>query len=340
MKILFIGGTGVISSSVSELAVKNGFDLYLLNRGSNNEFVPDGAKVLKGDIRDTDNISKILSAMDFDVVVDWIAFTPEHVQSDIKLFKGRVSQYIFISSASAYQKPPVHYLINESTPLSNPYWQYSRDKIACEELLMREYRENGFPVTIVRPSYTYNKTSIPHIFNSRKCRWTLIDRMRKGKKIVVPGDGTSLWTLTHSRDFAKGFVGLLGNVQTIGNAFHITSDEVLTWNQITEIIGMAAGAKPNIVHIPSEIIAAFSPDHSGGLLGDKSVSVVFDNSKIKRFVPEFNVSIPFSRGIKESVEWFEANPELCKVDEDFNDLADRLVELFDIEINKKIRGVQ
>lgn len=334
MRVLFIGGTGIISSSAAEFAVKEGIDLYLLNRGNSSEFVPDGAKVIKGDIRDIDSVSRALNTMNFDVVVDWIAFTPEHIKKDIKLFKGRVSQYIFISSASAYQKPSTHYLIDESVPLSNPYWQYSRDKIACEDLLVKEYRESGFPITIVRPSYTYNKTYIPYIFNSRKYGWTLIDRIRKGKKIIVPGDGTSLWTLTHSKDFAKGFVGLLGNVQAIGNAFHITSDEVLTWNQITEIIGAAVGAKPDIVHIPSDIIAAFSPEDLGGLLGDKSVSVVFDNSKIKRFVPNFTATIPFSQGIKETIDWFEVNPALCKVDEEFNALVDKMIELYDIKINE------
>lgn len=329
MKALFIGGTGLISSAVSELAVKNGVDLYLLNRGNHSQSGLDGVKMIKGDIRNTNSVAEALKDHKFDVVVDWVSFTPEHVENDIKLFTGRTDQYVFISSASAYQRSPAHYLVDESTPLSNPYWQYSRDKIACEERLMQEYRSNGFPVTIVRPSYTYSKTTIPYIFNSRKYRWTLIDRIRKGKKIIVPGDGTSLWTLTHSRDFAKGFIGLLGNIQSIGHAFHITSDEVLTWNQIIRIIGKTAGTEPDIIHIPSEFIGAFSPEHMGGLLGDKSVSIVFDNSKIKKFVPGFTATIPFSEGIKECIEWFESNPELCKPDADFSSLADRIINAYE-----------
>jgi len=328
MKVLFIGGTGVISSAVSELAVNNGIDLYLLNRGNRGGFAPEGASLIRGDIRNIEDTAEILKKHEFDVVVDWIAYTPTHVDTDVHIFKGKTQQYIFISSTSAYQRPPVHYLVDESAPLANPYWQYSRDKIACEEFLMREYRENGFPVTIVRPSYTYNKTMIPYIFNSRKCRWTIIDRIRKGKKVIVPGDGTSLWTLTHSRDFAKGFVGLLGNIQAIGHAFHITSDEVLTWNQIIQIIGRAAGREPDIVHIPSDFISVVSPEHAGGLLGDKSVSIVFDNSKIKRYVPGFTASIPFTEGVKESIGWYEANPELCGVDEDFNCLSDRIISAY------------
>lgn len=329
MKVLFIGGTGTISAAVSELAVKKGIDLFLLNRGNREEFFPEGATLIKGDIRDVENTCKILENYKFDVVVDWVAFTPDHIEADINLFRGKTGQYIFISSASAYQKPPTHYLVDESTPLANPYWQYARDKIACEQRLMEEYRKSGFPITIVRPSYTYGKTTIPFIFNSREHRWTLIDRLRKGKKIIVPGDGTSLWTLTHNTDFAKGFIGLIGNVQAIGHAFHITSDEVLTWDQVIKIIGKAASAEPNIIHIPSEFIGAFSPEHIGGLLGDKAVSVVFDNSKIKRFVPGFTATVLFSEGIKESIEWYESNPDRCTVDEEFNNLADRIVAAYE-----------
>jgi nucleoside-diphosphate-sugar epimerase len=329
MKVLFIGGTGVISSSASEYAVSKGIDLYLLNRGTRSEFTAKGASVIKGDIRDIENTAEILKKYEFDVVIDWVAYTPENIRADLKLFSGRVGQYIFISSASAYQKPPKHYLIDESTPLCNPYWQYSKDKIACEDLLMNQYRDNGFPVTIVRPSYTYDKTLIPFIFNSRKYRWTLIDRIRKGKKIIVPGDGTSLWTLTHSSDFAKGIVGLLGNNKTIGNAFHITSDEVLTWDQIVNSIGEAAGRKPEIIHIASEFMGAFAPEYAGGLLGDKSVSVVFDNSKIKRFVPDFCATMPFYKGIRQSIEWHEANEDLCLVDDEFDDLSDRIIDVYE-----------
>lgn len=328
LKVLFIGGTGIISSAVSELAVKKGIELYLLNRGNRNEGAPQGARLIKGDIREPEAVLEAIGNMEFDVVVDWIAYLPEHVETDIRLFKDRTSQYIFISSASAYQRPPSHYLITEATPLCNPYWQYSRDKIACEELLMQEYRQNGFPVTIVRPSYTYNETTIPYAFNSRKARWTLVDRMLRGERVIVHGDGSSLWTMTHSRDFAKGFTGLLGHAQAIGSAFHITSDEVLTWDQIIRIIGKAAGVEPLIEHIPSEFIGAFSPEHIGTLLGDKSSSVVFDNTRLKRLVPEFSANISFREGISESVSWFKAEISRRIVDEDFNLLSDRIISAY------------
>ena len=329
MKVLFIGGTGIISEAVSRLAVEAGIDLYLLNRGQKNDFIPQGAKTIRCDIRNPVEASAALKNFDFDVVVNWVAFEPQHVQSDIKLFRDRVGQYVYISSASAYQKPATHYIITESTPLSNPYWQYSRDKISCEGLLMEEYRSCGFPATIVRPSLTYGKKMIPAAMNSWLQPWSIVDRMRKGKKIIVHGDGTSLWTITHNTDFAKGFLGLLGNSQTIGHAFHITSDEVLTWNQIYEYIGKAAGVKPDIIHIPSDFIAAVSPEHTGSLLGDKAVSAVFDNTKIKRFVPGYNAVMRFEQGVRESVEWFEANPEYCTVDNEWNELMDRIIEKYE-----------
>ena len=239
---------------------------------------PAGLKTLTVDIDDVESTTQALNGASFDVVVDWIAFTPAHIERDLKLFRGRTRQYIFISSASAYQKPATHYLITESTPLANPYWDYSRDKIACEERLMRAYREDGFPVTIVRPSLTYGDTQIPLAVNSWAKSYTVVDRMRRGQKVIVPGDGSSLWVITHNSDFAKGLVGLLGHEQSIGHAFHITTDEVMSWNQFYRIVGTAAGAEPQLVHIPSDFIAACLPDKLGGLIGDKAVSVVFDNS--------------------------------------------------------------
>jgi len=331
VKALFIGGTGTISAAVSELAVKNGIDLYLLNRGNRSEFFPQGAKSIIGDIRDVEVVTKILYNYEFDVVVDWVAYTPDHIKTDIELFREKTNQYIFISSASAYQRP--NYLVTESTPLVNPYWQYSRDKIACEKLLMEEYANNNFPATIIRPSYTYGKTMLPFIFNSREHRWTIVDRIKKGKKIIIPGDGTSLWTLTHNTDFAKGFVGLMGNIQALGHAFHITSDEVLTWDQIAKIIGDAVGLEPEIVHIPSEFICAFSPEHIGGLLGDKAVSVVFDNSKIKRFVPGYYATVPFKEGIRDTIKWYEAELYRCEVDEKFNSLTDKIINSYQKALN-------
>lgn len=259
MKVLFIGGTGLISQAVSPLAVDQGIELYLFNRGQRDEFVPEGAKVIKGDIRNPAEAALVLRDYEFDVVVDWIAFTPEHVQADIDLFTGKTKQYIFISSASAYQKPQRNYVITEETPLENPYWEYSRNKIACEQLLMEAYKANGFPVTIVRPSHTYGNTAIPAALTSGQHPWSLIDRIRRGLPLVIHGDGTSLWTLTHNSDFAKGFVGLLGHPEAIGEAIHITSDEVLNWNQIYAAIGQAAGVEPKVVHISTDFITAFSP---------------------------------------------------------------------------------
>jgi len=324
MKALFIGGTGLISSAVSRLAVDRGIELALLNRGQRGEFFPAGARQILADNRDPSAVKEALRGETFDVVADWIAYTPAQAAQDVELFDGRTGQFIFISSASVYQKPPTHYLITESTPLSNPFWQYSRDKIACEELFLREYREKGFAVTIVRPSLTYGLTQIPAAVGSWLHPWTIIDRMRRGRPIIVPGDGTSLWTMTHNSDLAKGFVGLMGNVHAIGHAFHITSDEVLTWNQIYSLIGAAAGVQPDLVHVSSDFISAFDPELRGTLIGDKSQSGVFDNSKIKAFVPGYVATVPFSVGVRESVHWFERHPERCTIDERFNSLCDRI----------------
>ncbi len=329
MKALFIGGTGVISTAVSALAVERGIELYLLNRGRNNGLAPKGAKFVTADIRDKKAAGKALAGMEFDVVVDWVAYTPEHIEMDIEHFAGRTKQFIFISSASAYQKPPLDYLITESTPLYNPVWKYAQDKIACEERLNAEYRKNGFPITIVRPSLTYGLTMIPAAVTSWQHPWTLIDRIRKGKKIIVHGDGTSLWTITHNTDFARGFVGLMGHRQAVGHAFHITSDEVLTWNQIYEAIAAAAGAEAKVVHIPSDFIAGFSEDERGSLLGDKAYSAVFDNTKIKRFVPGFAATVPYARGVKWSVEWFEKHPERQSIDRAYGEMMDTIIAAYE-----------
>ena len=324
MKVLFIGGTGVISSACSRLAVSRGIDLYLLNRGQTVRPIPEGAHILQGDIRDRASVDHALGDATFDVVVNWINFVPEHVEADIELFRDRTGQYVFISTASAYQKPLSNLPITESTPLVNPFWAYSRAKIACEERLMRAYRENKFPITIVRPSHTYDRTKVPLIGH-----YTDIDRMRRGKKVIVHGDGTSLWVLTHHEDFAKGFVGLLGNPHALGHAFHITSDELLTWNQIYTTLAHAAGVEPQIVHIPSDLIAAFEPEVGAGLLGDKAHSVIFDNSKIKRLVPDFEATIPFARGAEEIVAWFDGDPARRVVDEEVDHLIDRIIASYE-----------
>ncbi len=332
MKVLFIGGTGVISEGVSRLAVERGIDLYLLNRGNRDVLFPEGARRIQGDIGDPAQVAAALGVLHFDAVVDWIAFTPDQVRRDIDLFRGRTDQYIFISSASAYQKPVSDYRITESTPLANPHWQYSRDKIAGEQLLVDEYRASGFPMTIVRPSHTYGNTMIPVGVDCWKKPWTLVDRIRRGKKIIIHGDGTSLWVMTHNTDFGKGLLGLVGNQRAIGHAFHITSDEVLSWNQIYAAIGKAAGAEIRAVHIPSDFLAAVFPDGEGSLIGDKAQSVVFDNSKIKHFVPGFTATVPFAQGVKQSIAWFEAHPEYCVVDEEWNRLIDKIIAAYETAI--------
>jgi nucleoside-diphosphate-sugar epimerase len=325
MRVLFIGGTGTISSACSRLAVERGIELYLFNRGQTTyRAIPEGAHVLHGDIRERESAERVLGDATFDVVVDWVAFTPEHVEADIELFRGRTGQYVFISSASAYQKPIASLPITESTSLDNPFWAYSRAKLACEERLVQAYREEKFPITIVRPSHTYDRTRLPV-----HGRYTVIDRMRKGKKVIVHGDGTSLWVLTHHADFAKGFVGLLGNQRAIGEAFHITSDEVLSWNQIYTILAHAAGAEPHLVHVPSECIAAFDPEWGAGLLGDKAHSVIFDNSKIKRLVPDFVATISYSRGAEEVMAWFDADPARQVVDDETDQLYDRIIAAYE-----------
>lgn len=302
MKVLFIGGTGILSSACTQLAITRGIDLYLLNRGQSTRSVPESVKILRGNIRDKASVIELLGDYEFDVIVDWIAFTPDHIETDLEIFLGRTKQYIFISSASAYQTPPISLPITESTPLNNPFWAYSRDKIACEERLTQAYRHQGFPVTIVRPSHTYDCTLLP-----MHGQYSDVDRMRKGKKVIVHGDGTSLWTLTHHRDFAKGFIGLLGNNQAIGDVFHITSDEILTWNQIYELVAQAAGTNANIVHVPSDLIAAYDREWGASLLGDKAHSMIFDNTKIKRIVPDFTATIPFARGVEEIIAWYDAD---------------------------------
>ncbi|MDX9865628.1 MAG: SDR family oxidoreductase, partial [Anaerolineaceae bacterium] len=280
MKVLFIGGTGLISTACSKLAVEKGIQLTLLNRGTSTRPTAPGAKLLHADIHDPASLHAVLAGQDFDAVVDWIAFTPQDIQRDIDLFTGETGQFVFISSASAYQTPASNLPIRESTLLENPFWAYSRNKIACEELLVQEYRKSKFPFTIVRPSHTYDQTSVPV-----EGGYTVIDRMLKGKPVIVHGDGTSIWTLTHNTDFAKGLVGLLGNPRARGETFHITSDEWLTWNQIYQTLAEAAGVSPELVHIPSDLIAAYDATIGDSLLGDKSHCAIFDNSKIKQVVP-------------------------------------------------------
>ena len=325
MKALFIGGTGAISTAVSRLALARGIELAHLNRGQSGAEMP-GIRQITADVHDRAAVETALAGERFDVVVDWIAYTPEDVERDLALFGGRVGQFVFISSASAYQKPPAHYLITESTPLYNPFWTYSQNKIACEVRLERAYRETGFPITIVRPSLTY-ENAFPVALGGHGC-FTLADRIRRGAPVIVHGDGASLWVVTHSDDFAKGFVGLLGHSQAIGHAFHITTDEVLTWDQIYLTIGAALGAEPRIVHIASEFIARVAPERAGGLLGDKARSVVFDNTKIKTFVPGYQAVIPLREGVRRTLDWFEADPRRMRIDPAVNAELDLILAAY------------
>lgn len=321
MDILLIGGTGVISSAVAGHAAELGHRVTLLNRGASTvRPAPAGAEVLHADIRNPEAAAEVLSGREFDAVADFISFVPEQLAASMDLFRGRTGQYVFISSASAYQKPPARLPILESTPLRNPFWQYSRDKIACEDLLTAAYRDEGFPGTVVRPSHTYDRTMIPLTGG-----WTDLHRMRAGLPVLVHGDGTSLWTLTHSRDFARAFTGLLGRPAAVGDSYTITSDEFLPWNDIYRILAAAAGVpEPRLVHVPSDTIAALDPGRGPGLLGDKSHSVIFDNSKIKSLVPGFAARIPFVQGAAEILAWYDAHPEAQVLDQDFMALSDRL----------------
>lgn len=329
MRILFIGGTGIISTACTALAAERGLDLTLLTRGQHAANLPRGVKTLSADINDP-SLSAKLGHESFDAVVDWIAFTPAEIERDLRLFQGRTRQFIFISSASVYQKPAKHYLITESTPLANPHWDYSRNKIACEERLMKAYRDDGFPVTIVRPSLTYGETLIPLVLNSwAELSYTAVDRMLRGQKLIVPGDGSSLWVITHNTDFAKGFIGLLGHEQATGHAFHITSEEVLTWNQLFQIVGAAVGIEPKLVHIASDFIIACMPEKEGTLVGDKALSAVFDNTKIKRFVPGYCATTSFAEGIRRSLAWFDADPARKKIDDKANAMWDKLIALYE-----------
>jgi nucleoside-diphosphate-sugar epimerase len=321
-RTLFIGGTGVISSACVARALDQGHEVTVVNRGNSDlRPLPDGVEVLHADIRDADSVHRVLGERSFDVAAEFLAFTPEHIRTDFDLFEGRVGQYVFISSASAYQTPPSRMPVTESTPLRNPFWQYSRDKIACEDLLVEAYRERGFPITIVRPSHTYDRTLIP-----TSGHWTDLERMRRGAPVVVHGDGTSRWTITHNTDFAVAFVGLLGRPEAVGDSFHITSDEAPTWDQIDCYLAEALGVEAELVHVASETIAAVIPDLGPGLLGDKAHSMHFDNAKVKALVPEYQATVTFAHGAGEIVDWYLADASRQRLDPDLDEAFDRLVE--------------
>jgi nucleoside-diphosphate-sugar epimerase len=326
LSVLFLGGTGIISSACVDRARSVGMDVSVLNRGlPTGRPLPAGVRSLVADLGDPESVRTAIGDETFDVVADFRAFTPDDVRTRLRLFEDRMGQYVFISSASAYQTPPGRLPVVESTPLRNPFWQYSRDKIACEDLLVQAYRDSGLPMTIVRPSHTYDKTSLP-----LDGGWTVVDRMRRGDPVVVPGDGTSLWTLTHHRDFAHAFVGLFGHPAAIGDSFHITSDEWLPWNEIFTIVATAAGVEAELVHVPSDAIAAVDPEWGAGLLGDKAHSMIFDNTKVKRLVPDYTATIPFSAGAREIVDWYDADRSRQKVDAELDATMDALVKQYRI----------
>jgi nucleoside-diphosphate-sugar epimerase len=329
MKVLFIGGTGIISMAITrQLSKLPNFELYLLNRGNRNTDLPSNVKIIQGDINNEQDIASKIEKLSFDAVCNFIAFVPKHLERDYNLFKNKTKQYIFISSASAYQKPLSNYLITEGSPMANPYWEYSRNKIACEDFLMKKYREDKFPVTIVRPSHTYDERSVPLGVHGKNGSWQVIKRMQEGKPVIIHGDGTTLWTMTHNSDFAKAFIGLLGNVHALGETFHITSDESLTWNQIYQSIANALGVELKACHVSSEFLHAVGPqyDFLGSLVGDKANSVVFDNSKVKRAVPGFVATKRFDQGVKETIDFILKNKEYQKEDPDFDKWCDKVVE--------------
>lgn len=328
MKVLFIGGTGTISTAISRKLLEERHELWLINRGTRNDALPPGAHIIQADIGDEADVARKLEGLEFDVVADFIAFTPEHLERDHRLFAGRTRQFIYISSASAYQKPLSDYRINEGTPLANPYWEYSRNKIAGEELLMKWYREEGFPVTIVRPSHTYSERSVPLGVHGPNGSYQVVKRMLEGKKVIIQGDGTSLWTMTFNSDFANGFVGLMGNIHAIGEAVQITSDETLTWNQIYQTIADALGVELHACHVSSEFLAATSPaewDLRGSLLGDKANSVAFDNAKLKRLVPGYTATVRFDQGARMALDYVLSHPECQREDPAFDQWCDSVV---------------
>lgn len=340
MKALFIGGTGTISMAITrKIAADPNWELYLINRGSREAELPENVKIIKADINDEAAVAEKIKDMEFDTVCDFIGFVPEQVERDYRLFSGRTKQYMYISSASAYNKPCRSYVISEGTSLANQYWEYSRNKIRCERLLMDLYEKEGFPVTIVRPSHTYDERSIPLGVHGKNGSWQVVKRIIEGKPVLVHGDGTALWTMTYNADFAKGFTGLMGNTHAIGEAFNITSDETLTWNQIYQGIADALGKELKPYYVTSEFLKDTAPDYDfeGSLIGDKANSVVFDNSKLKKIVPDFCCTTRFDQGVRKCIDYLLSHPEAQKDDPDFDSYCDRVIEALE-SAKKAVRG--
>lgn len=327
MKILFIGGTGTISMAITKLLASQGHELYLLNRGSRNEGLPEGIKFITTDINDEERTAALLEGMEFDCVGEFIGFVPEQLERDYRLFKDKTKQFIYISSASAYRKPMEGYVITEETPLENPYWEYSRNKIACEEYLLGLYKNEGFPVTIVRPSHTYDERSVPLGVHGNGGSWQVVKRIKEGKPVIIHGDGGSLWAITHNSDFAKAYAGLVGNPKAIGETFQITTDESVSWNEIYGYIAETLGVELKPYYVASQTLADMSDyDYVGGLIGDKSCSVVFDNSKVKALVPDFKCTVSPREGIRSTVEYILAHPEYQQDDPEFDLWCDKVIE--------------
>ena len=338
MKILIIGGTGTISSAITRQLAESSHELWLLNRGTRKNEVPQNVRQIIADIDDTTEVLRQIGDEQFDAVCEFIGFVPTQVERDIRLFGGRTRQYVYISSASAYNKPAASHVITEGTTLANPHWEYSRNKIACEELLMKEYRENGFPVTIVRPSHTYCERGVPLSVHGPKGSWQVLKRMMEGKPVIIQGDGSSLWTLTWNEDFARGFIGLLGNPKAIGEAFQIMSDEQLTWTQVYQCVAKALNVELKPYYVASEFLTQVAPkeyDFEGNLIGDKSVTVMFDCSKLKRAVPGFEATTRFDEGVRRCVAYLKAHPELQTEDLVFDAWCDRVIDALE-EAKRKI----
>lgn len=326
MRALFIGGTGTISTAITKLVAQKGWELYVINRGNRQHILPDGVKQIVADINDEADVISKLGELKFDTVCDFIGFVPTQLERDYRIFAGRTKQFMYISSASAYQKPATDYKITESTPLINPYWDYSQNKIACENFLMSKFREEGFPITIIRPSHTYDERAVPIGVHGKNGSWQVVKRIKEGKQVIIHGDGTSLWTLTHNSDFAKGFVGLMGNCHAIGQVYQITSDETVTWNQIYSIIADSLGVELKPYYVPSDFLAAVSDyDYTGSLIGDKACSVVFDNTKLKRAVPEFCATVRVDQGIRSTIEYVCSHPECQLEDTEFDAWCDKVI---------------
>ena len=339
MRILMIGGTGTISSAITRQLAESEHELWLLNRGNRQNEVPENVKQLHVDINDEAEVLRLIGDTQFDAVCEFIGFVPEQVERDHRLFAGRTRQYVYISSASAYNKPARHHVITEGTTLANPHWEYSRNKIACEELLMKYYREEGFPVTIVRPSHTYCEKSVPLGLHGKKGSWQVLKRMLEGKPVLIHGDGSSLWTMTFNTDFACGFIGLLGNPHAIGEAFQIMSDESLTWTQIYSVVAQCLGTTLKPYYVSSAFLAEIAPkeyDVEGNLIGDKAVSVVFDCSKLKRVVPGFQAKVRFEEGVRRCIQYILNHPECQQLDPEFDAWCDKVIEVME-EAKRKFK---